>query len=538
MYMEIRNKKVRLIMLVIMVIGLGAGLYLLLSGLGVLPSRAANVEYGLEVSSGELEEGETLVVNVNMDTNGNDVGYVKAEITFDENKIELSQEPVVSDEFGRQIEVSSKSDANQNGKMILVLGADPSQRNNLPSGNVQLATLRFEGIITSPNQTVNLTVNTQNSSAVSQDGIRLAQTAENVNVVLNPTTSPTATATTNPTPTSTPAPTTPPTVTPAPSIPPIGDTQGIWLSKEEIMALPTSGSAWNDVLSDANSSWGSANLGDNNSGHDVKTYAGALVAVRNNDSSMRSKVISGLQSAMNSGTSRTLELARGLQSYVIAADLIGYRTSEFESWVREMLEDTSIDGRVGGGLFYNAMRDSSNWGGHERASSIAAAMYLGDNAKLSDLAKAHREFIGEDVSPKLMKYKDTNWHADPNNKAGVNRKGAKIQGVDVSGVLPEDWRRSGEFKWPPDNNDSYKWEGMQGFVVSAVMLHRAGLVNASAGDSAVARATDILFRAELPPQTDDAWIVYLVNKYWGTNYPTKTSAPGKGMGYTDWTHQK
>lgn len=353
-----------------------------------------------------------------------------------------------------------------------------------------------------------------------------------------PTGSPTPTPTVKPSTIPTPVPPTPtPTPTVPPSIPPIGQTQGIWLSKEEIMALPTSGSAWNAVLSAANSSWGSANLGDNNASHDVKTLAGALVAVRNNDSAMRSKVISGLQSAMSSGTSRTLELARGLQTYVISADLIGYRTTQFEAWVKKMLEDTSISGRIGGGLYVNAIKDPTNWGGHERASSIAAAMYLGDNSKLTELARVHREFNGENVSPKTLKYDNTNWHADPNNKAGVNRKGSTIQGRDVSGVLPEDWRRGGEFKWPPSPT-GYMWEGMQGYVVSAVMLHRAGIVHASSGDNAVARAMDILYKIGNTPGSDDAWLPYLVNKYWGTNFsePSSTS-PGKGMGYTDWTHQ-
>lgn len=351
----------------------------------------------------------------------------------------------------------------------------------------------------------------------------------------------TATATAKPSTTSTATATATSTATAAPtssSNPTIVPSTGIWLSPSEITKLPTSGAGWNNVLSAANSSWGSANLGDNNSSHDVKTLAGALVAVRNNDTAMRNKTIQGLQSAMNSGTSRTLELARGLQTYVVAADIIGYRTPQFEAWVNEMLTDTSISGRRGGGLYNNALVDPTNWGGHERAASFAAARYLGDTAKMNELAKAYREFVGENVSPKRMSYDNTNWHADPNNKAGVNRKGSSIQGHDVSGSLPEDWRRAGEFKWPPAIT-GYMWEGMQGYVVTAVMMARANLVPLTAGDNAVVRSMDILYRIGNTPSSDDGWIPWLVNYYWGTNYPTSTSVgPGKGMGYTEWTHAK
>lgn len=346
--------------------------------------------------------------------------------------------------------------------------------------------------------------------------------------------SPTISSTLTPEPSLNPTPTLTPTPTPSVS------GQGIWLSSEEIMSLPMSGAGWSHVLSEAESNWGSANLGDNDSNHDVKTLAGALVAVRKNDEYMRNKTIQGLQSAMVSGLTRTLELARGLQTYVVAADIIGYRTPEFENWVQNML-DIQIPGRIGNGLYSNALRDSSNWGGHERASSVAAARYLNDNIRLQELARAHREFVGENTSPKMLIYENTNWHADAALKAGVNREGAIIQGINVSGVLPEDWRRAGEFGWPPPMDASgtnYRWEGMQGYVVTAVMLARANMVPLDAGSNAVARSMDILYSIGDYPESDDAWIPWLVNKYWGKSYQIPTfPSVGKGMAFTEWTHQ-
>ncbi len=93
---------------------------------------------------------------------------------------------------------------------------------------------------------------------------------------------------------------------------------------------------------------------------------------------------------------------------------------------------------------------------------------------------------------------------------------------------------------------------MQGFVVSAVILHRARLVPLSAGDNAVVRAMNMLYgRGEAASNSpvykiaasgDDTWIPWLVNYYAGTSFPasalTTFSKQGAGMGWTDWTHAR
>lgn len=345
--------------------------------------------------------------------------------------------------------------------------------------------------------------------------------------------------------------------------PPVTPTTGIWLSPQEIKALPIAGntgctsgslcySAWNNIVSTANSSWGSANLSDNNSSHDIKTLGGALVAVRLDDTNMRNKTIQGLQSAMNSPLARSLELSRGLQTYIISADIIGYRTPEFETWVRNML-NADVSPHTGGsdlcnssgvaescnslgGLVCTALRAPNNWGGHARASAIAAALYLKDDALLQRLVNAHRSFIGETVTNNLY-CQSTNWHADSTNRYGINKVGSKINGVDVSGVLPEDWRRGAEFAWPPTKS-GYMWEGMQGYVVASIMLSRAGKLSINSGDNALKRTMDILYQINYAPEGDDSWIPWVVNKAIGTNYPVAAASGGKNMAWTDWTHFK
>src|SRR3954451_14252010 len=104
--------------------------------------------------------------------------------------------------------------------------------------------------------------------------------------------------------------------------------KGIWLSRSEVAALPTSGPAWASVQKAASGDLGSANIADQNSDHDVRTLAAALVAARTHDVQMENKVVDALESAMGTERGgRTLAAARNLQAYVIAADLIDLQST-------------------------------------------------------------------------------------------------------------------------------------------------------------------------------------------------------------------
>jgi hypothetical protein len=80
---------------------------------------------------------------------------------------------------------------------------------------------------------------------------------------------------------------------------------------------------------------------------------------------------------------------------------------------------------------------------------------------------------------------------------------------------------------------------MQGVVVTAEMLSRAGYPDVwQWEDEAILRAFYWLWDiCEYPPEGDDEWITWIVNRAYGFDYPTKTPvSPGKAMGWTDWTH--
>lgn len=322
----------------------------------------------------------------------------------------------------------------------------------------------------------------------------------------------------------------------------------LWLSREEINKLSVTSAEWQSVFQDATRDWGEANLANNDSQHDVLTYAGALVAVRLDDEAMRNKVVAALQSAMVSPLGRALEVSRGLQAYIIAADLIGYINPEFDAWLTHVIE-LDLRGHSGVGIIGTARFSSNNWGNMARAALLIAGLFLGRQDWVDIVVQAHSEYIGLPTAVRELKYTSTTWHFDVNNKAGINRKGAVVNGVYISGVTPEDWRRDeANLKWPitPTSSDYYYWEVVQGLIVVATLLDRHNVLSFDAGDFAVQRVIEMLYGlgeannntpvVVIPATEDDEWIIPLVNMYTALNLPYSINKPGKGMGYTYWTH--
>ena len=97
-------------------------------------------------------------------------------------------------------------------------------------------------------------------------------------------------------------------------------------------------------------------------------------------------------------------------------------------------------------------------------------------------------------------------------------------------------RRGGSFQWPPQKT-GYAWEGLQGALVQAEILHRAGYPAWEWEDQALLRAVQFLHGIGWEAEGDDEWQPWLINYYYGTSFPVVIGArPGKNMGWTDWTH--
>jgi hypothetical protein len=92
-----------------------------------------------------------------------------------------------------------------------------------------------------------------------------------------------------------------------------------------------------------------------------------------------------------------------------------------------------------------------------------------------------------------FKFGDLSWQDDQSKPVGVNPKGSTISDVNVDGVILDDARRCGEFipSIAPCKTN-YMWEGLQGAVAAAELLHRAGYPAFEYSDRAILRAIEWL----------------------------------------------
>jgi hypothetical protein len=335
--------------------------------------------------------------------------------------------------------------------------------------------------------------------------------------------------------------------TPAPggTIPPA---RGIWLTEEEVRQLPTTGAAWDQLIEVAGEAVGTPDLGDQDSEANVIVLAKALVYARTGEQVYRDEVVAALRVITFDNTEdggRTLALGRELAAYVIAADLINLPIvdadlhAQFSQKLRQLLTK-SLEGWGSANHTLQETHElrANNWGTHAGASRAAVAFYLGDSAELERTALVFRGYLGDRSAYSGFEFADDlSWQADPANPVSVNPQGSVKEGHSIDGALPEEMRRGGPFQWPPATTD-YPWGGLQGALVQAEILHRAGYPAWEWEDQALKRAVQFLYDIGWAPEGNDEWMVWLVNHAYQTSFPTATEVgPGTNMGWTNWTHR-
>ena len=322
---------------------------------------------------------------------------------------------------------------------------------------------------------------------------------------------------------------------------PAAPSAGLWVSPAELAQLPMAGPAWIKLKATADGSLGQAAIRDQNSDHDVKTLAVALVYARTGDARYRAKAAGAILAAIGTERGgRTLALGRNLPSYVIAADLIDLRSydaardQQFRNWL-SMVRRESMDG---GTLVSTHEKRPNNWGTHAGAARIAADIYLGDTADLARAAQVFKGWLGDRSAYSSFKYGDLSWQADPARPVGINPAGATKSGYSIDGALPDDMRRGCKFRMPPCST-GYPWGALEGALIQAQLLSRAGYDSWAWQDYALLRAARFL--AELDhsyggwwASGDDTWQPWLINRAYGTVFPAALDRPGKSMGWASW----
>jgi len=155
------------------------------------------------------------------------LGFVKIEINYDPSKVRLLNEIDVSPSpFKRVIKVSSKDEANQTGKIDIILGIDPSNVFNPPLGDIEISRFNFGSNTGEENISSSITINTSNSQIVGLDSVIFSLTKSDINLIINPVATPVATVmptilpTNAPTELPTTAPTMQSTIIPLPTVVP------------------------------------------------------------------------------------------------------------------------------------------------------------------------------------------------------------------------------------------------------------------------------------------------------------------------------
>lgn len=327
-----------------------------------------------------------------------------------------------------------------------------------------------------------------------------------------------------------------PDVPPPPPPPDPEPRTGLIIDRSVLLALPTTGAAWNAVAAAAGQPI-SPSLSDQDSPANVRCLAAALVAARTGDTAKRAAVVNALRSLRTASLDRALALARELGAYVIAADLIGVTDAElgydFKAWLRQIVVAPTSGGPSS--LTASAKERPNNWGTHAHGALAAVWAYIGDQAKLNETHAIVLGWLGDRSKYSGFKYGDLAWQADPSKPVGVNPVGSLISGRDVDGALPEEMRRSGGFSWPPPKQN-YCWEALQGTFLAALILQRTGRETFRASDSAIQRAYEWLAGvASFPPSGDDTFITPLYNAAYGESAPVSSPVgQGKNFAFSDW----
>ncbi len=334
---------------------------------------------------------------------------------------------------------------------------------------------------------------------------------------------------------------------------------GMWISTEEIMSLPMSGSAWNSVRAMAYGSWGTADLKNQDNRHAINTLAGALVYARTNDAVLRSKVRDAIiaakrtmdESADWQTTNGVLATGRQLGAYVVSADLINLKSydtaanTEFKTWLG-VIRTTNIGthGRWKN-LTFTCENAAANWGAFACASRIAASIYVGDTADVQRASLVIRAFFGErSVYPIQGSYfqhtssYNSSWICGTESTwTGVNPPCVK-SGINIDGTLVEDASRGGGCCTLQGDGNMYSWQTLQGLFFSTELLYRAGYPSYDWSNKALKRALDFVQRAGWNITNVSKYVPWLSNFRYGTNYPVASNTTGQIMSWSDWLYNR
>jgi len=296
---------------------------------------------------------------------------------------------------------------------------------------------------------------------------------------------------------------------------------GIWTSAQELSNIPMSGAAWAAVKEGADEDTSNPDVANQDDPTNVRVLAAAIVYARTGNEAYKEKVVAAIEKLVEKGHpgGRTLAWAREGGAYALAADLVGYRTESFESWLNNMAEVWQCS-QLGISLLEMYKRRPNNWGIHAFGTLTSIYRYLDRMDRLQEI----RNYFALSVNGFNPGYdfgSDLSWHLDESKPMLINPEGAVKNGFKIDGIQPDDMRRGGSFQDPPIFT-GYVWEGMQGYIQAGRVLERAGMPIWDLGNKAIYRSM-MAYQIRLAAIDsaweaggDDMWMFGFLNKAYGT----------------------
>ncbi len=362
-----------------------------------------------------------------------------------------------------------------------------------------------------------------------------------------PTISPSPTPTRSPSPSPSRSPTASPTrsATPTPNItPPPSNGTAVWVSQAEIMARPTSGTSWNNLVSWAGKTIGTSTINDQDSDQDQVALAKALTCARIGTNC--AEIITALNSlsAHTPSGDRALAWGRNISAWVMAADIVtnsgrasGLNVTQFKNWANTAIRTNSTEGET---IIECHVHRPNNWSTMCGGSRIAADIFDGDSSDLTAAWNEYRGYVGDRSSGFLFANTvvTTNWRC-PNStdRTAINPKGCVKFGHNFDGILPAEMLRQGEYSsWPPPLGTVYPFNGLAGLMLQAELLARHGYPAFTVADNAMLRAYSWLIDvAGYTGTSRTDWMPWIINKRYGRSYPALLAPlPGQNIGFVEW----
>ncbi|MCS7092539.1 MAG: hypothetical protein NZM26_04260 [Patescibacteria group bacterium] len=167
---------------------------LLMLPVGITLTRQAQIFFSsadentvrLYLLPSNIELPPDTMLKLMVDAKSNKIGFVRAEIVFDPSQIDLVGDISTSDKFKTIIEKTSKEIANSQGKIALVLGVSPADRESAPSGVFEIASVPIGAKTDQKNIQAVVSIDQQKSQVVSMNSLNLAIDKKDSNLTINP----------------------------------------------------------------------------------------------------------------------------------------------------------------------------------------------------------------------------------------------------------------------------------------------------------------------------------------------------------------